>query len=433
MSLIKIKRSTTTLVPSSLAEGELAYSELSDKLFIGKSGNNMAVIGGSGEFAKVIGQTFIDPEANTPSTSDNSNKLATTQYVKAQGYITSNAAITVSGDATGTGTTSIALTLADTGVVAGDYYKVNVDSKGRVLSGYNALVPNDIPVLTSAKISDFNTQVRINRLDQLAMPQATVDMNNQRLTGLPVPTQNSDAATKQYVDYVAQGLDVKQSVLVATTENISLNDVQTIDNVTLTAGERVLVKNQTNAVENGIYVVVAGGAWVRSNDCNNSGVASVTSGVYVFVETGDIGIGTGWVITTPNSATYSINNVPAIELGVQAIHWTQFNGAGGVTSAAGPGLWINSGELSVGAGPGIEVTANAVQISATYAGQTSINTIGTVTTGTWKGTAIDVAYGGTGNSSLSGILKGNGTSAIQSAVAGVDFLAPESEIDGGTF
>lgn len=133
-------------------------------------------------------------------------------------------------------------------------------------------------------ISDFDTGVRTNRLDQMAAPTASVGMNNQRLTGLGEPTQSDDGATKGYVDNAVQGLDAKDSVRAATTGSITLSGTQTIDGVSLSAGDRVLVKNQSSASENGIYVVAAG-AWTRASDMNDS---DEFSGSFTFVEQGTV-------------------------------------------------------------------------------------------------------------------------------------------------
>lgn len=102
---------------------------------------------------------------------------------------------------------------------------------------------------TASTISDFNTAVRTNRLDQMAAPTASVSMNNQLLTNLATPVAGTDAANKDYVDSVSQGLDPKQSVKAATTGAIVLNGPLNVDGVSLIAGDRVLVKNQGAVAE----------------------------------------------------------------------------------------------------------------------------------------------------------------------------------------
>jgi hypothetical protein len=105
----------------------------------------------------------------------------------------------LSGDASGSGATSIAVTLANTGVNAGTYTKLTVDSKGRATSG-TTLSAGDIPTLAASKISDFDAQVRTSRLDQMSAPTASVSLNSQRITSLADPSASSDAATRNYVD-----------------------------------------------------------------------------------------------------------------------------------------------------------------------------------------------------------------------------------------
>lgn len=152
-------------------------------------------------------------------------------------------------------------------------------------------------------------------LNLLAPPTGPVDLNNQRLTGLPAPLGPTDGVPKTYADALSAGLDPKDSVRVATTANITLSGAQTIDGVAAIAGNRVLVKNQTTASQNGIYVV-ASGAWSRSADANSDPL--VTAGLYVFVEEG-AQADTAWVLTTNNPIT----------LGTTALSFTQFSGGGG--------------------------------------------------------------------------------------------------------
>jgi hypothetical protein len=122
-----------------------------------------------------------------------------TWTLDANAYLTGNQSISLSGDATGSGATSIAVTLANTGVNAGTYTKLTVDSKGRATSG-TTLSAGDIPTLAASKISDFDTQVRTSRLDQMSAPTASVSLNSQRITSLADPSASSDAATRNYVD-----------------------------------------------------------------------------------------------------------------------------------------------------------------------------------------------------------------------------------------
>ena len=241
----------------------------------------------------------------------------------------------------------------------------------------------------ASTISDFDTQVRTSRLDQMAVPTGSVSFNTQRLINLADPTGAQDAATKAYVDAVKTGLDIKDSVRVATTANITLSNTQTVDGIALAAGNRVLVKNQTVGSENGIYVVVAAGSWTRATDADSS--TEVTGGMFTFVEEGTVNADSGWVLT----------NDGAITIGTTALTFAQFSGAGQIT--AGAGLTKNGNTLDVGGTSNrITVNADTIDIASTYVGQTSITTLGTVTTGTWNGSIIDIAYGGTGSSTAAG-------------------------------
>jgi hypothetical protein len=237
---------------------------------------------------------------------------------------------------------------------------------------------------TASTISDFDTQVRTSRLDQMANPTASVSLNNNKITNLSDPTSDQDAATKAYVDASRSGLDVKQSVRAATTADITLSGEQTIDGVSVVAGNRVLVKNQGTGSENGIYVASASG-WTRATDANQD--AEVTPGMFTFVEEGTANADSGWVLSTNG----------AITVGVTALSFSQFSGAGQIT--AGDGLTKTGNTLNVGGtADRITVNSDTVDIASTYAGQNTITTLGTITTGTWNGTDIAVADGGTGAS-----------------------------------
>ena len=241
----------------------------------------------------------------------------------------------------------------------------------------------------ASTISDLATTVKAYRLDEFAAPTSSVAFNNQKITGLGTPNDASDAATKGYVDAARSGLDVKQSVRAATTGPVTLaSDLEagdTLDtNVTLVAGDRILVKDQSTASENGIYTVNASGAPTRATDADSD--AEVTAGMFTFVEEGATNADSGWVLTTNNP----------ISVGSTGLVFAQFSGAGQVI--AGDGLTKAGNTLNVGAGTGITVNADTVQISASYSGQATITTLGTITTGTWNGTDIAVTDGGTGAS-----------------------------------
>ena len=210
------------------------------------------------------------------------------------------------------------------------------------------------------------------------------------------PTDSAHIATKGYVDSARQGLDVKASVRVATTAAINLStDLDAgsvIDGVTLVAGDRVLVKNQSSASENGIYVAVASGAASRSSDANGTAdTGELTSGTFTFVEAGTVNFDSGFVVSTDGTIT----------VGSTAITWTQFSGAG--SFEAGDGLSKSGTQVNVNVTANrTAITSDAIDISANYVGQSSITTLGTITTGVWNGTDVAVADGGTGSSTESG-------------------------------
>ena len=169
-----------------------------------------------------------------------------------------------------------------------------------------------------------------------------VDVNTSRIVNVTDPTQAQDAATKAYVDAVKVGLDFKDSVRVATTGNITissdLNVGDTIDGITLADGDRVLVKDQSTASQNGIYT--AGSSPARATDADAD--AEVTAGLFVFVEEGTANGDNGYVLSTDGTIT----------VGSTALTFTQFSGAGQIVagdalSKSGNTLNVNDDNITV--------------------------------------------------------------------------------------
>lgn len=189
----------------------------------------------------------------------------------------------------------------------------------------------------------------------------------------PTPTTASGIAIKSYVDAAVQGLSTKYSVKALASSNVTLSGTQTIDGVACAAGDRVLLTGQATASQNGIWVV-ASGSWTRPADF---AAGSSQAGAYVFVEGGTAAANSGWVLSGTSAVTVDTTSQT----------WVQFSGAGEIT-----------------AGTGLSKSGNTLSIE--------------------NGGVLAVPHGGTGAASLTGLVKGNGTSAMSAAAAGTDYAAP---------
>tara|TARA_R100001440_G_scaffold25447_6_gene41558 strand:+ start:12682 stop:14316 length:1635 start_codon:yes stop_codon:yes gene_type:complete len=254
---------------------------------------------------------------------------------------------------------------------------------------FRSLVAADIPTLTAAKVSDFDTQVRTSRLDQMTAPSAAVSLNSQKITNLATPTASTDAASKSYVDGVSQGLDVKDSVVATTTANGTLSSAfangSTIDGVSLSTNDRILIKDQSTQTENGIYKVNASGAPTRVDDLATGADAA---GAFVFIEQGTVNAENGFVCTSnKGSAVVGTNNLV----------FSQFSGAGQIT--AGNGLEKSgntlSADLKSNGGLVIESAEIAVDLAASsITGTLAISDGGTgATSASAARTALGLAIG----------------------------------------
>jgi hypothetical protein len=483
--------------PSGLLNAELAYNEVDNTLYygFGDAGGGVAssvsAIAGAGAYVALTGNQSIAgvktvtggisvtgtlDYTESLTTAENSTKVATTRWVTAKvstlgGGTVQSVALSLPAIFTVTGspvTTTGTLTATLASQTANTVWAAPNGSAGSPT--FRALVAADIPTLTASKISDFDTQVRTNRRDQLAIPLADINNNSYKIINLADPVNAQDAATKNYVDTNLQGLKPKQSVKAASTANVaSLSGPQTIDGISLVAGDRVLLKDQTTPATNGIYVIAAG-AWARSSDLD---IWSEIPSAYVFVEQGTTNAENGYVCTSDQGGT----------LGTTAITFVQFTGAGQI-SVSSPlsksGNTISLGTVTVpnggtgattltgyvygnGAGtmtasttiPGTAISGNITGNAANVTGTVAVANGGTggttaalgrsglgaaasgansdITSLTGLTTPLSVAQGGTGVATITGLIKGSGTSAFSAATAGTDYLAPSSIIDGGTF
>lgn len=281
-----------------------------------------------------------------------------------------------------------------------------------------------------------------------------IAVSGARLTGVAEPVASTDAATKNYVDNIAAGLHIHEAAHCATTNTLAVLSGGTvtyangtagvgatltlsagltaIDGHTLTNGDRILVKNEATQANNGMYVRTSATVLTRALDFDTG--AEIGGGDFTFVENGTLYNNTGWVQTEE-----------VVTVGTDIIIWQQFSGTG--TFTAGAGLSLTGNEFNVGGTANrITVNTDTVDIASTYVGQSSLTTLGTITTGVWNATAVTVPYGGTGLTTATsrGIIYGNGASALAvTAASTVDgsFLREDStgapywsnSIDGGTY
>ena len=324
--------------PSTPAEGQFWYDS---------NDNRLKYHDGSSALIPWVTGTDI-PDGAIANTKLTTNPLARANHTGTQlaatisDLATAVAAISVGGDLTGT----VSNAQIGTGVI------VNADINASAAIALSKLATdplaraNHTGTQAHTTISDFDAGVQTNRLDQMAAPTANVSFNNQKITNLATPTADSDAATKLYVDQAVAGLSWKEAVRAATTANITLSGAQSIDGVSVIAGDRVLVKNQSTASGNGIYVAAAG-AWTRATDADSQ---DDLLGAAVMVQEGSTLSGTQWVLTTDAPIT----------VGTTGLTFTQFGG--GTAYVAGDGLTLSGSTFNVGSGTGISVGADSISI-----------------------------------------------------------------------
>lgn len=216
------------------------------------------------------------------------------------------------------------------GTLTGDFV---VQTANTVFAGPST-GSDDVPAfrtLVNADLQHSTTTVGSTTLTLGGTVTALAGLDTVTVTGNP--TNALELVPKQYVDSIAQGLDVKASCKYASTANVaSISGVLTIDGQSTATGDRILLKDQSSAAENGIYVADDAGAWARSTDMDNW---SEVPGAFVFIESGDTLADTGWVCTADQGGTIDVTAMP----------WSQFSGVG--TYTAGTGLTLTGTQFSL--------------------------------------------------------------------------------------
>lgn len=253
----------------------------------------------------------------------------------------------------------------------GSFLKVTLDGFGRVTSN-TAVTTADITTLVDA------TYVNVTG-DTMS---GALNMGGQLITNVATPVSATDAANKGYVDTAVTGLSWKQAVRAATTAAgtlaTSFANGQVIDGVTLVTGDRILIKNQATASENGIYVVAVSGTPTRAAD-SDTGAEIV--GESVFVDQGTANADTGWVQTT---------NAP-ITVNTTSLVYSQFSGSG--TYTAGTGLTLTGNTFSLTSPVAVSLGGTGLTTAPANGAIDIGNGVGFVRTTITAGTAISVTNG----------------------------------------
>ena len=448
--------------------------------------------GSSGQFLKTNGSGTLSFDSLSTSftlaadsgTNDTFSTGGTLTFTGGEGIDTtvSNDAITIAAEDATTSNKGVAsFASADFSVSSG---AVSIKSGGVTntqLAGSiaNAKLANDGITIGSDDTSLGDTITDLNGLTSIDVDDITIDgavisttttdasleltPNGTGVVSVPSGYESrsqfgsSSLVNKAYVDSVASGIDVRGSVKGATTANLaatynngtngvgatltaSANGALSIDGLSFSTNDRILVKNQTTATQNGVYSVTTVGdgstAFVLTRATDADTGAELTGGIFLFVEQGTANADNGYVGTHNGTPTVGSDNIT----------FEQFSGAGQIS--AGNGLTKTGNTINaVGTANKISVSADAITIASTYVGQTSITTLGTISTGTWSGTEIGVASGGTGLTAAAkgSVLVANAANTISALDGGgsndgvllytssSDTISWTTSIDGGTF
>ena len=385
-----------------------------------KTFNDIIVVSGLG----------VSSDATFRSTVDVYGGLGVTGAVTLRSTLAVNGIISVFNTTNASSTSTGSLVVSGGVGIGGTVYTNNLYVLGSTTLANALSITNGGTGTTNGSITGsgaltFTSGGTNTNINLIPNGTGTVDVSNKRITSLATPTNAYDAVTKAYVDQIAQGINYHDHVEAATTAGLGAtyqNGVLGVgatlqaspaagwstsysDGVILTVGDRILVKNQSGAgvtIQNGIYIVSqTTSPWVltRSSDYDNSIAGSVGPGDTVWVAFGNTLQYTTWTQTSFGTG----NSSGGILIGTDPISYIQTAGAGSYN----------------GDGSTISISGSIISIAAGYVGQTSITTLGTISTGSWNGSVINPQYGGTGASNFTsnGVLYGNGTSPIQATSA----------------
>lgn len=379
--------------------------------------NSPSVVGGLSYNGSTSGSTLVQAQATAsgtltlPSTTDTLVARDTTDTLKNKTISGSNNTLTNIGNSS---LTNSSITIGST--------TVSLGGTSTSLAGVTEITVDNININgNEISSTDLNGNISLN-----PNGTGTIDVNGSRVTNIGAPSGATDAATKGYVDNLVTGLDWKAAVNLLATTNVALtgltNTLVIDSHAALDSTDnnvyRILLTGQTTSADNGIYLYTDDGtnyALVRDTDADTY---QELIGISVFVMEGSNYANTGWVQSNHYLTDFSGQS------------WVQFSGAGaygagdglslsGTTfnvniaasggleisadnlqlksTVAGDGLTYASGVIAVGGtADKITVNSDSITIASTYAGQSSITTLGTIGTGVWNGTTIGIAYGGTG-------------------------------------
>jgi len=332
----------------------------------------------------------------------------------------------------GTVTTAAQPNITSVGTLSSVTTTGNVDTTGNVVT--DAIIGKSAGITLTAIGTD-------QPITLIPTGTGAVAVSSKRITDLATPTASTDAATKQYVDDVAQGLAVQAPGRVATASTLtsitggtvtynngtagvgatlttSSGTFNTIDGVTTSTNDRILVKDESEAANNGIYVKTSATVLTRASDFDTP--TEMAGGDFVFIQQGTVYNDSGWVMTDPVTT-----------VGTSGVNFVQFSGAG--TYTAGAGLTLTGTEFSITntavtaqsygngthnatftvnskgqmtAGANVAITANAQILTGTSIASgvtgSSLTSVGTISSGTWQGTSIGSSYVSTLNQNTTG-------------------------------